>query len=73
MQSTSDLFFAAYVHAGGHRLDHLKPVGPRKKLFCFDVEEATWKELWAGYVRGATVEALKYSNSIRTLKSLVAE
>ena len=73
MQTTSDLYFAAYLHASGHRLDHLKPVSPRKKLFCFVIEEELWRDLWGKYVRGGTVEALAYANAIRNFKTIVAE
>ena len=74
LQRTSDLAFASYLSALGIKMvsterDKEKPT---KMIWVFDIEDGSLQRLRTGFYGGTgQVVALKYSDAIKHLKSMV--
>jgi hypothetical protein len=67
---TPDLYFAAYLHTAGVRMQTTVREGGRV-YFIFDVSVSNIEELKTGWFNNSSkVPALPYANAIKSLKSV---
>lgn len=68
---TSDLYFAAYLQCMGCKIIKTEKEG-MKTIFTFEDEEkrSNIKELYFNEDEGSSIPCLKYSNTVRSLKTM---
>lgn len=69
---TSDLYFAAYLQSIGCKITNIEKEGSSKNVFTFFDEQKRTdiKENYFNEEEESSVPALKFANSIRSLKTL---
>lgn len=68
---TSDLYFAAFLQSTGCKIVKTEPDGS-KNVFHFEDDQGreNLKEVYFNEMEGSKVQALRYANAIRSLKTL---